>query len=417
MSEVRIGIIGTGAISRRHMTVWSKIKGAKVVAACDIDAKKLKEWGERYNFDEKDLYVDFRELLKRDDIDAVDVCVHNNLHTPMAIQVMKAGRHCYSEKPMAGSYKDAKLLYDAAKIYNVKLAIQISSIYNYQTRIAKKMVEDSKLGKIYHARSVGYRRAMRPSVDAPFSPAFIDREMGGHGPMFDTGVYHISQILYVLGMPELRDVYGRAHTGYYLDPHLLKGREYGVEDLAVGIASFKNGVSLEIFEDWAIHMDDVGKGYIVGSMGGLKITATDDAGGELARNPNMARGGGGAAFGFGGGPMDPDLVFFGFNEYGGLIETKLNCTMNQRNEVMKNPFMAVYNDNQLHWLSYLKGDLTDETRINSPWIALQTAKISDGVFLSDKLGRSVTSEEIEELSESTAIRRQVTDWGVLEYDF
>lgn len=151
-----------------------------------------------------------------------------------------------------------------------------------------------------------------------------------------------------------------------------------------------------------------------GSMGGLKITATDDAGGELAR-----RGGGGFGGGFGGGgfsPPDPDLVFYGIED-GGIIETKLNCTMNQRSEARANPGIALFNDNQLHWLSYLKGDLTDETRIDSPWIALQTAKLSEGIFLSDKLGRSVTAEEIEELSESTAIRRQVTDWGVLEYDF
>jgi len=411
MKEVRIGVIGTGDISHRHMTVWSKIPGAKVVAACEVDEKKLKAWGEQYKFDEKDLYRDYRDLLARDDIDAVDVCVHNNLHTPISVAVMKAGKHCYCEKPFAGSYLDSKIIYDAAKAYNVKLAVQISSIYNYQTRLAKKMVKDGKLGKIYHARSVGYRRSMRPSVDVPFfSPAFIDKEMAGWGPMLDTGVYHISQILYILGMPELKNVYGRAHTGYYQDPGLLRGRKYEVEDLAIGIASFKNGMSMEVFEDWAIHMDHVGNSYIAGSMGGLKITATDDAGGELARNPAAA----GAFGGFT--PPDPDLVFYGL-ENDAMIETKLNCTQNQRKEGFANPAIAPFNDNQIHWLHYLRGDLTDETRIDTPWIALQTAKLSDGIFLSEKFGRSVTAEEIEELSESNAMRRQVTDWGVLEYEF
>ena len=101
MKELRIGIIGTGMISNRHMTIWSHIPGTKVVAGCDIDQAKVRAWGERYGIPEEDLYVDFREMLKRDDLDAIDVCVHNNLHTPVSVAVMKAGFPCYCEKPMA----------------------------------------------------------------------------------------------------------------------------------------------------------------------------------------------------------------------------------------------------------------------------------------------------------------------------
>ena len=97
---------------------------------------------------------------------------------------MAAGFPCYSEKPMAASYADAKILYDAQKKYNQKLAIQISSIYNPQTRIAKKMVAEGKLGKVYHARSVGHRRQGRPGYDMPFfSQDFIDPKIGVHGPL------------------------------------------------------------------------------------------------------------------------------------------------------------------------------------------------------------------------------------------
>ena len=149
MKELRIGIIGTGAISNLHVQVWQKMPGIKVVAACDIDKAKLDAWGAKYGI--TDLYTDYRQLLARDDIEAVDVCVHNNLHTPIAVAVMKAGKHCYSEKPMAGSYLDARTLYQAAEKYGVKLAVQCSSLFNNQTRIAKRLIEAGKLGKIYHA--------------------------------------------------------------------------------------------------------------------------------------------------------------------------------------------------------------------------------------------------------------------------
>lgn len=405
MKELRIGIIGTGLISHRHMRVWSHIPNTKVVAGCDIDEKKVKDWGVQYGIPEEDLYVDFREMLKRDDLDAIDVCVHNNLHTPVSVAVMKAGFPCYCEKPMAASYADAKILYDAQKVYGQKLAIQISSLYNLQTRCAKKMVEDGKLGKLYHARSVGHRREGRPGFDmANFSRDFISKEIGVHGPLCDMGIYHLAQMLYIMGMPELDTVYGLSSADYYRDERMLPpGVAYEVEDLSVGIAKFKNGVSLDIYEDWAMHMDTVGTSFIAGSMGGIKLIDVDSSGGEFA----VPKGGRG---------QTPTLEFFGYED--GLKTSKvIDCQENGKKEVIKDPRIALYNDNQVHWVAYLRGDLTDETRIDSPYIAMQTALLSDGIFISQQQNRNVTAEEIKAMSKSIALHRQETPWGVIEYDF
>ena len=91
--------------------------------------------------------------------------------------------------------------------------------------------------------------------------------------------------------------------------------------------------------------------------------------------------------------------------------------MNEFAELRLNPDMIWFDNNQYQWAAYLRGDLTDETRVNTPLICLNTTMVMDGIFMSDKLGRSVTAEEIEAHSESTALRRQVTPWGVFEYDF
>ncbi|NLL90978.1 MAG: Gfo/Idh/MocA family oxidoreductase [Ruminococcaceae bacterium] len=411
MKEIRIAIIGTGMISHRHMTIWSKIPGTKIVAACDIDEKKLKLWGEMYGFDEKDLYIDFREMLKRDDIDAIDVCVHNNLHTPVSVAVMRAGFHCYCEKPMAASYIDSKILYDAQKKYGVKLAVQISSIFNLQTRYAKKLVDEGKLGKLYHARSVGHRREGRPGLDMPdFSRDFISKEVGGHGPLTDLGIYHIAQMLYIMGMPELETIYGMSSADYFIDSRLLKdGMEYGVEDLSVGLAKLKNGVSLDIYEDWAMHIDDVGPSFIAGSHGGIKLIDVDTWGGELSLQED------GTVVGADSAPT-PTLEFFGYED-GVMISKVIDCGVNGAKESLMNPAIFPFNDNQAHWTAYLRGDLTDETRIDTPFIALETALLSDGIFLSQKLNRSVTRDEICSMSESMAIRSQKTPWGVIDYDF
>lgn len=418
--ELRIAIIGLGMISHRHMTVIENLnkKGynLRVVAAAEIDKDRLEAWGKQYGLSKDCLYQDFREMLKRDDIDEVEVCVHNNLHTSVATAVMAAGFPCYSEKPMSASYADATILYNAQKKYGQKLAIQISSIYNPQTRIAKEMIREGKLGKIYHARSVGHRRQGRPGYDMPFfSRDFVDPDIGVHGPLFDLGIYHLAQMLYVMGMPELESVYGVTTCDYWRDKRIDEAVNCHtpVEDLSVAIARFKNGLSMDIYEDWAIHMDEIGTSFIAGSLGGLKFTDVDQTGGPMAVPEGGSIVGGGAL-------QKPRLEWFGVDESGRLFDTKLECAIDDvtgMQELMLNPEMEKYNDNQLQWYSYLRGELTDETRIDSPYIAMQTAFLSEGVLLSCDLGRSVTADEIRSMSKSIALREQKTAFGTIKYEF
>lgn len=420
MKELRIAIIGCGMISHRHMTVINNLnkrgQNLKVVAAAEIDKEKLEAWGKQYGLAEENLYQDFREMLKRDDIDEVEVCVHNNLHTSVATAVMAAGFPCYSEKPMAASYADAKILYDAQKKYGQKLAVQISSIYNPQTRIAKEMVEKGKLGKVYHVRSVGHRRQGRPGYDMPFfSHDFVNPKIGVHGPLFDLGIYHLAQMLYVLGMPELESVYGMQSCDYWRNEKIddAVGCHTPIEDLGVGLARFKGGISMDIYEDWAIHMDEIGSSFIAGSLGGLKFTDVDTTGGPLAVPEGGSIVGGGFL-------QKPRLEWFGVDEEGRLFDNKLDCAIDDitgMQELALNPEMQMYNDNQLQWYSYLRGDLTDETRIDSPYIAMQTAFLSEGVVLSSELGRSVTADEIKAMSKSISLREQETPFGTIKYDF
>lgn len=406
MDTKRIGIIGTGLISHRHMRTWSKLPGVEVVAGCDINDKVLQDWGALWSI--RDLYHDYRELLARDDVDAVDICLHNNLHAPMSIAAMKAGKHCYCEKPMAGSYADAKLMYEASKKLNKKLAIQISSIFNLQTRMARDMVREGVLGKIYHMRSTGERRRGRPGLDFKdgFSTDFFSREMAQRGALFDMGVYHISQLLFVAGIPKLKYVMGSTYQEVEIEPSLLEGKTFDVEELGVGLAMYENGLTLDIIESWAMNIDTLGDTFIAGSKGGLKFFNADSQGIPLGLENDSP---------FHNPERQPNLTYFHIeNGYG--FDTEMNIPANSEYEIAGNPSIQVYNDNQAHWLAYLNGELTDETRYNTPYLAMQTMLVSEGICLSQQLGRSVTAEEIGEMSRSTALEKQKTEWGAFEYD-
>ncbi|RMD73696.1 MAG: gfo/Idh/MocA family oxidoreductase, partial [Lentisphaerae bacterium] len=147
MSKVRIGFIGVGQIAKMHLERYAAIEDAEVVAACDIDENELARVCERFSI--PDRYTDFRELLKRDDLDAVDVCLHNNLHAPVSIAALEAGKHVYCEKPIAGSYADGVRMLEAAQATGNKLHIQLGTLYSKETKAAKRLIDGGHLGRLY----------------------------------------------------------------------------------------------------------------------------------------------------------------------------------------------------------------------------------------------------------------------------
>ena len=93
--------------------------------------------------------TDYRKMLERSDIQAVDVCLHNRFHRPMAEAVLEAGKHCYCEKPMSWTYNDAKAMYDTAQRTGNKLHIQLGTIYSPEARAARKIGRASCRERVY----------------------------------------------------------------------------------------------------------------------------------------------------------------------------------------------------------------------------------------------------------------------------
>ncbi|MFC1976637.1 Gfo/Idh/MocA family protein, partial [Chloroflexota bacterium] len=162
------------------------------VAVADVNEAEAQRVSKVYSI--PDVYTDFRQLLERDDIEAVDVCLHNNLHRPVTVAALEAGKHVYCEKPMAGAYCDAETMYQTAQEQGRKLSIQLRNIFTQETRAAKSLIDMGMLGKLYHARSTGFRRRGRPYVDGYGTPTFVQKRNSAGGAMYDMGVYHIANI-------------------------------------------------------------------------------------------------------------------------------------------------------------------------------------------------------------------------------
>ena len=136
---IKLGIIGVGQIGKVHIKRYQDVPGAEIVAVADINEAEAQRVAEKYNI--PTVYTDFRQLLARDDIDAVDVALHNNLHMPVTVEALEAGKHVFCKKPMAGAYIDAEKMLQTAHDQNRKLSIQLNSLFENETKAAKGLIQ------------------------------------------------------------------------------------------------------------------------------------------------------------------------------------------------------------------------------------------------------------------------------------
>jgi predicted dehydrogenase len=363
--KVRIGVIGVGQIGKHHLSRYAEIEAADVVAAADINEAELQRVAGA--FDIPDAYADFRDLLARDDIEAVDVCLHNNLHMPMTVAALRAGKNVYCEKPMAGAYCDAETMYRAAQGTGRKLAIQLSTLYAKETKAAKALIDGGMLGKLYHGRSTGFRRRGRPYVDGYGSPAFVQKRNSGGGALYDMGVYHIARMLYLLGNPDILRVSGKVYQETDVDPVRKEKSGYNVEELGLGFVRMQDGITMDLIEAWAIHLDGFEGSSVVGTKGGVRL--------------------------------EP----FGFYQSIGDLDVNGSVNLDGFDYRLHNVREQgdVYDSPQHHWIAALQGRVE---LLPTAELALNTMLVSEGIYLSDKLGREVTADEIREFSVSTAVQ-------------
>jgi predicted dehydrogenase len=362
--KIRIGIIGCGQIAQHHLRTYQDIPEAEVVACADIKPEAADKSAQTFGI--PNVYYNAHEMLKRDDLDAIDVCLHNNFHLPATKLVLESGRHCYCEKPMAGAYADAITMLETAKSTGKMLHIQLAGLYSTEVMATKELIENGVLGDVYFARVTGHRRRGRPYVDGYGTPTFVQKPNSGGGALYDMGVYHISEMLHLLGNPTPRRISGKTWAKMPMDKK--RGVEFSVEELAAGFIRFDNDLAMDITEAWAMHLDTLESSFVLGSNAGVKL------------HP----------FGL-------------FQSHGDL---DLNSTADMgaaryrwRKLNSEDGDTDLMTNSQVHWIAALQGRTP---LLPTAEIALNTMLISEGIYLSEQLGREVTADEVRDMSKSKA---------------
>ena len=243
---VKIGIIGAGKICQGpHMGAYDKIDNAEIVAICDIDENKLDSVKSRYP--KASLYKDYKEMIEKENLDAVDICTPNNMHSVIAIYALNNGLNVICEKPDAINAAEAEKMREASEKSGKTLMVIRNNRYRPTTKFLKEYIKEGKMGGIYAGRCGWIRRRGIPG----WGGWFTDKEQSGGGPLIDLGVHIIDLAMYLMGNPKPVTVSGTTYSKFAN----TTGSKMDVEDLAMGFIRFDNGSCLQIEFSWASNIE------------------------------------------------------------------------------------------------------------------------------------------------------------------
>src|SRR4029079_13480828 len=251
---LHIGMIGHGFMGRAHSNGYRRVSNffnleytPVLKAACARDAAKAKAFADQWGYES--IETDGRKLLERKDIDAVDICVPNNLHKEIAIAAAKDGKLILCEKPLAMNVAEGEEMCKAVEAAKVANTVW----YNYRripaVTFAKKLIDEGKLGRIFHYRA-NFLQDWTISADLPQGGAVLwrlDVNAAGSGVSGDLLAHCIDTALWLNG--SIKSVHAMTETFIKERKHNRTGavQKVGIDDACAFLARFSNG-SLATFE-------------------------------------------------------------------------------------------------------------------------------------------------------------------------
>lgn len=239
MTKVKVAVIGCGSIAKhRHIPEFAAHPQVELAAFCDVVEERAAEFARQY---EGDVYTDYRDLLRRSDIDAVSVCTPNVYHAPISIAAAEAGKHVLCEKPMATSRDEAQDMIRAAKERGVVLMIAHNQRLMPPHVKAKEILESGSLGRVLTFRTAFAHGGPESWSVEGKGGWFFRKEKAFLGALGDLGIHKVDLIRWLLG-DEIVQV------GAFVDT--LHKEDTDVDDNAVFILRTSKGVMGTMAASW-----------------------------------------------------------------------------------------------------------------------------------------------------------------------
>ena len=252
---VRVGLIGYGLMGKAHSNAYKRVGDffpeleyrPVLKAVCGRNEERVQAFAEQWGYESFE--TDWKVLIDRDDIDAIDICVPNEMHAEIAIAAAEAGKMVLCEKPLARTVGEAQPMVDAVEKAGVKNTVW----YNYRrvpaVTLAKQVVDSGKLGKIFHYRANFLQDwTINPELPQGGEGLWrLDIDAAGSGVTGDLLAHCIDTAMWLNG--GIRDVSAVTETFVKERVHQLSGevQKVGIDDACIFHCHFENG-SLGLFE-------------------------------------------------------------------------------------------------------------------------------------------------------------------------
>jgi predicted dehydrogenase len=251
---LNIGLVGYGFMGRTHSNAYKRVNdffevGYRPVlkAVCGRTADGATAFAEKWGYES--IETDWRKLVERKDIDAIDICTPNYTHAEIAIAAAQAGKMVLCEKPLAMNLVEGQAMVDAIE----KAGVPNTVWYNYRripaVTLAKQLIDAGRLGKIFHYRA-NFLQDWTISADLPQGGTGLwrlDVAAAGSGVTGDLLAHCIDTALWLNGT--ISTVSAMTETFIKQRKHNLTGKvePVGIDDACAFLCRFDNG-SLGLFE-------------------------------------------------------------------------------------------------------------------------------------------------------------------------
>ncbi|KAA0228966.1 Gfo/Idh/MocA family oxidoreductase [Fimbriimonadia bacterium ATM] len=281
--KVRIGLVGYQFMGKAHSNAYRQAPRffdldwePELAVICGRSEGPLRAAAEKFGWAEVE--TDWRRLVEREDVDLIDVSTPGHMHAPIAIAAAQNGKAVWCEKPLANTLDEAMQMRDA--VANAKVPHALFHNYRFApaTALAKKMIDNGDLGRIYHFRAV----YLQDWIADPNFPLVwrLEKQFAGSGAHGDINAHIIDLARLLVG--EIAEVSGHLETFVKQRPKLaavddrlggVASKEMGdvtVDDAAMFLARFQNG-ALGTFEAtrFAVGRKNHNRFEINGSKGSL----------------------------------------------------------------------------------------------------------------------------------------------------
>lgn len=252
---LNIGLIGYGFMGRTHTNGYKRVNDffpelayrPVLKTVCGRTPEKTQAFADQWQYES--IEVDWRAVIARDDIDAVDICTPNNSHAEIAIAAAEAGKMILCEKPLALNPEEGERMIAAVE----KAGVANTVWYNYRrvpaVSLAKQLIDEGRLGRIFHYRA-NFLQDWTINEDLPQGGAALwrlDVKAAGSGVTGDLLAHCIDTAIWLNG--SITDVSAMTETFVKQRMHNETGKvePVGIDDACSFLCHFENG-SLGLFE-------------------------------------------------------------------------------------------------------------------------------------------------------------------------